>query len=123
MKTAEELDQELLDNTNPTSPSMPSLKDMQSPYHRSMKEFSGLMSAQESQKESLLYIQFTLQAVITVLSSNLVATRLMINQDNFKQAAISLVHRLRISRLLILLNLMNIQNVYGYLDSLDKYEA
>lgn len=73
-----------------------------------MKEFSGLMSAQESQKESFLYIQLTLQAVVTVLTSNLVATRLTINQVNFKQAALSLVHRLRISRILILLNLMNI---------------
>ncbi len=102
---------------------MPSLKTIKSPYNRSMKEFSGLMSAQESQKESFLYIQLTLQAVVTVLTSNLVAARLMINQVNFKQAALSLVHRLRISRILILLNLMNIQSVYGYLDSLDKYEA
>jgi len=65
----------------------------------------------------------TLQAIVTVLQSNLVASKLFIKQDNFKQAALSLVHRLRVSRLLILLNLMNIQAVYGYLDSLEKYEA
>jgi hypothetical protein len=34
-----------------------------------------------------------------------------------------MVHRLRVSRMLLLLNLMKIQMIYGYLDSLDKYEA
>jgi len=64
--------------------SLPSLKTVQSPYLRAMQEYSGLMSVQESPKESLLYIQLTLQAITTVLTSNLVAAKLFVNQDGFK---------------------------------------
>jgi len=89
----------------------------------STNNFEGLMSNQEKYKESIIYIQLSLNTCISLLSSNLVAMQLDISLEGFKLACLGLVQRLRISRLLFLLNLMNDHDVESYLESLDKCES
>ena len=70
-----------------------------------------------------MYIKLTLQAIITVLSSNVVSQKLEIKQTEINHSLLALIHRLRVSRTMLVLHLMNQFQIHLYLDSLDKSEA
>lgn len=71
------------------------------------------------------YLELTLTGVIHIFGNSAPnCEQLGLNcKKGLKVAALTLNHRLRVSRLMILLNLMNNDLICGYLDHMDKHEG
>ena len=95
------------------------------PIKSATNNYGGLMAHSEAVQESISYIKLTFDSIITVLGSNIVSKRASstLNLPGLKFAALTINHRLRMSRVLVLLHLLKNDLTNDYLDSLDKVEA
>lgn len=97
--------------------------DFKPPVQRGQTDFGGLLKPTDKVKESFRYIELTLKVIGTVFTASAVSEKLGKKALGVKVATLAINHRLRVARLMIILNIMNQDLLYGYLDSLDKAES